>query len=516
MKHIGRRVAIYFVFLCLFALCTPTTVWGQEAETQAINICSRNVITASNGFDQTHRLYDGNETYGISAYLYEGETAWIQLDYSEGMGSLYLILHTRNPYTITDNATGVSVTAGENGYYHQFVDLVTRFGYAPTSLTLDFGTNPITINELYAFTEGEVPSFVQRWNPPVEGKTDLLLFSAHGDDEQLFFTGVLPYYAKELGYQVQVVYMTSHQNTEPYRVHEMLNGLWSVGVETYPVFAEFYDFSEYVFNGKYELDYVYGWYSRIGQPREMILEFAVEQIRRFKPQVIVTHDFAGEYGHPQHIICADVVAQALEDSNKQSLFPQSAEAYGIWDTPKAYFHLYEENQIVMDWDQPLESFDGMTAFQVSQKLGFPCHASQVAYFSWYHLNRASAAACPYYSPCYYGLYRSTVGPDVAKNDFFENLISYAQQEKLAEEARIEEERLAAERAEQERLAAEESARKEEAERAEALRREEEAARLAEQARQQKQKTVLITAGAILFAVAAGSILLIWVIKKRRG
>ena len=58
-----------------------------------------------------------------------------------------------------------------------------------------------------------------------------------------------------------------------------------------------------------------------------------------------------------------------------------------------------------------------------------------------------------YSPCKFGLYRSLVGADVQKNDFLENITTYAQQEQQEQE-RLEQERLEQERLEQERLAQE--------------------------------------------------------------
>jgi hypothetical protein len=62
-------------------------------------------------------------------------------------------------------------------------------------------------------------------------------------------------------------------------------------------------------------------------------------------------------------------------------FPDSAQTYGLWDTPKAYFHLLKDNQIIMDWDRPLESFGGKTAFEVSIYQGFASHKTQVPDFS---------------------------------------------------------------------------------------------------------------------------------------
>jgi hypothetical protein len=38
---------------------------------------------------------------------------------------------------------------------------------------------------------------------------------------------------------VQVVYLTDHNNNGEYRVHEMLDGLWSFGMDIYPVLVIF-------------------------------------------------------------------------------------------------------------------------------------------------------------------------------------------------------------------------------------------------------------------------------------
>ena len=149
----------------------------------------------------------------------------------------------------------------------------------------------------------------------------------------------------------------------------------------------------------------------------------------------------------------------------------------------------------MDWDQPLESFDGMTAFLVSKDLGFAAHVSQQENFGWFIKGKETAAEINYCSPCRYGLYRSTVGLDVEKTDLFENLTTYAQK-KAEEEAarlaaeeearRLEEARLAAEaEAEAQRLEAE-RLKQEEAERAAAeaeflrLQQQQEAARQEQQ------------------------------------
>lgn len=463
-----RFRSIFSILLTLCLFCTflpPFTVHAEEEETQetaakqARNISSVDIVSDSEGFGNTvflfnERVLEGNLTSGNASITFE---------YEAGIGSLYLIFNRAyGEYTVTDNATGTTCTVGQYGYIHEFIDLVSLFGHAPTSVTVAFENGAVHLFEIQVYTEGEVPDSVQKWAPPADGRADLVLFSTHGDDDQLFFAGVLPYYAKERGYTVQVVYFTDHPD-EPERMHEMLNGLWAVGVTCYPVFGEHPDFFSR------DMDATYKSMENLGHPREQLLEFVVENIRRFRPLVAVGHDINGEYGHGMHKVYTDLLMEALTISNDAAQYPESAETYGVWDVPKTYLHLYEENQIVMDWDQPLDSFGGMTAFEVTKELGYPCHKSQYQDFAWYLSYYDTAAECPKYNPCYYGLYRSTVGADVEKNDFFENVTSHAELDRIAEEEQLEAERLAAE-AEAQRQAEE------------AARQAEEAAKIAEEQR----------------------------------
>jgi hypothetical protein len=216
------------------------------------------------------------------------------------------------------------------------------------------------------------------------------------------------------------------------------------------VFGRFADFRIDDLQGSY--DYYEKTYDTT---QDDLLSFVVAQIRRFKPLVAVGHDPEGEYGHGMHMVYADLLMKAMELTGDETKFPESADRYGTWQIQKVYLHLYEENQIVMDYDQPLAQFGGMTAFEVTQKLGYPCHESQQ--WTWFTgwINGKTdpitkASQIKKYNPCKFGLYYSQVGEDIAKNDFLENITTYAEQERLEQE-RLEQERLEQERLEQERL-----------------------------------------------------------------
>lgn len=405
-------------FLCSLILL-PLVPAAQAEETSAKDISGIERIESQNGIKDIDALFDGNTIRAVAIQ----DSASLTLHAEEGIGSAYLIFDTEyGPYTVTDPEKNITRTFGEQSFLHEFLNLEDAFGYPPQTITFTFFSGPGRLNELTIFTPGEVPDHVQKWNVPKEGEIDLMLFSAHGDDEHLFFAGLLPCYATQSQYEVLVVYLTNHRNMGNRRCHEMLNGLWAVGVTNYPVFGPFGDYFSRNQNAAYAL------HESRGQTDEALLGYLVEQLRRYRPQVAVTHDVNGEYGHGQHQLCADLLRRGVEAAEDPQAYPELAAQYGTWQVPKTYLHLWRDNPITMDWDQPLERFDGMTAFQVSTILGFGCHKSQRGGITNLITDYQNAADIPMYSPCEFGLYRSTVGPDTDQQDFFEHLTSYHEQQ----------------------------------------------------------------------------------------
>lgn len=386
------------------------------------------------------------------------ETATIRSETE--IDSLYFLFNTK-ALDMTLSAGGEEKSV-EGKFLHRFVKISELFSGPVYEVTVRFPERAV-LNEVCAFGKGDLPDWVQVWEDPCE-KADLMLFTTHADDEQLFFAGVLPTYAGERGLAVQVAYFTDHVY-ETDRRHELLNGLWTVGVTHYPVIGSVPD----AYAQSDSADAAYNWALQnaktAGFTEESLIASQTELLRRFKPLVVVGHDLNGEYHHGQHILNVRTLLKAAEGSGQSDFCAESAEKYGTWDVKKVYLHLYSENAIVMDWDQPLSAFGGKTAFQMTQA-GFACHNSQQGtwFGKWIYgangqLSRAadvsyvppvySSYTSVAFSPCRYGLYRTTVGEDVKKNDFMENIETY--EEEAARLRREEEERLAREREEEERL-----------------------------------------------------------------
>lgn len=288
-----------------------------------------------------------------------------------------------------------TVIAGENSYMYEVIKL-------------DDGQNNIQINfekdteicDIKLYTEGNLPSDVQQWKPPLED-ADMLIFPTHADDEHIFFGGIIPYYGGELNKKIQIAYMTNHYG-EWYRQHELLGGLWEVGIRNYPIIPD--DFIDYPSDSLEHAKTLYN--------VDDMLAYQVEQIRRFKPEVIIGHDLNGEYGHGVHMLNAHLLTEAIIFSSDATKYNESAEKYGTFDVPKTYLHHYEENKVEIQIDIPLKNFNNRTAFEVSGD-GFAYHKSQGPAREEYLKGSFDCQN--------FGLYRTTVGKDMVGINLFENI-----------------------------------------------------------------------------------------------
>ena len=425
----------------LFVMAVLVGVFAFSGNVHAAEADYQSTQFEVEGFGTPERITDGNRaTYSKTT---EGGTVKITAD--GGIAALY-IEFDRLPgeWELENTATGEVADCGQNAFLHEYVNVAELFGALVTELVLRFPAETV-VADIYGFSEGDLPSWVQTWQPPL-AEADLLLISSHSDDEQLFFLGVLPYYAGELGLKVQVAYVVQHfeaNNVQNHvRPHEQLDGLWTVGVRNYPVMSDFPDLYAESKDRDTAFAQATAVYENAGYTYDDFVAYITTCFRRFKPLVVVSHDLDGEYGHGTHVVCAKAITEAVSYAADVNMFPESASAYGTWEVEKIYLHLYEENQIVMDYDVPLESFGGKTAFEVS-KDGFACHESQhwTWFYKWIHGTEGNpitkASQIKSYSPCKYGLYHTTVGLDLEGGNFFENVITYGERAEILRMERLE-------------------------------------------------------------------------------
>ena len=268
--------------------------------------------------------------------------------------------------------------------------------YGTTAVRLNNNSRSrMFINELYVFGIGVQPSYAAKWH--TGEKCDLMLVSCHPDDEVLWFGGLLPTYARERGYEVQVVVVVP---STPQRRLELLDSLWHCGVTRYPRLLGIGDSHHGSLHEQYK-----AW------SKDSVCFSIVKSIRMYQPAVIVSHDLYGEYGHGAHMATADCTRLAFNYAASPKKYAKTAKEYGTWQAQKLYLHLYAENQIEMDWHQPLESFGGKDGYTVAAE-AFQYHRSQLKAWTIEDGGKLSNAR--------FGLVYTTVGEDVAKNDLMEN------------------------------------------------------------------------------------------------
>ena len=333
------------------------------------------------------------------------KTPWIAITAPEGkpIAGLYVCFgnmpESWEIQTSDDGKDWFTAVPGDTRFLHAYVALPQPAQHVRLAVTSEKKT-ALRINDLFVLSEGDLPDWVQVWQP-TEEKADILFLSTHPDDELIFFGGAIPTYAVEQQRKVVVAYFTRSNTT---RSSELLNGLWHMGVRTYPVIGTFKD--------SYAKNLKAAYKSAGGKGK--VNEWIVGLYRQYKPEVVVTQDTNGEYGHKQHMMIADAAQNCIALAANEDEFTASTIAYGTWQVKKLYLHLYPENQIAFDWTVPLKSMNGATGIELAEE-AYTLHKTQAS--SGMSVTETGTK----YDNRVFGLAFTTVGEDVRKDDFLENI-----------------------------------------------------------------------------------------------
>ena len=376
-------------------LIAPAISLAENADT-AEDVTAQVSVSAPEDSRAVKLTRDGNvETYAKLAPKEGYSCAWTD---AEAIAGVYLKWYEPpvSAILVQIDAEGEELSREtlDHPLYNAFYPLLSE----ARGIRLYHEDETLLLSELTLYTSGELPEGVLNWQPPLQ-KADLLVVSAHCDDELLYFGGTIPTYAGERGLAVQVAYMA---NGERIRVDEALAGLWHLGVRNAPVFLPFRDaYTTTLEDGL----------KRWGE--ENTVSALVELIRRFQPEVIVSHDVNGEYGHGAHRATAHCLLEAVPLAADAAQYPDSITKYGAWQTQKLYLHLYAEQTRTMDWRVPLTAFGGKTAIDLANE-AYDMHVSQQEYHQTVYDEGDFNSAV-------FGLAYSAVGADEAKDDFFEHV-----------------------------------------------------------------------------------------------
>ena len=256
---------------------------------------------------------------------------------------------------------------------------------------------------LYAYGEGTVRDY-HPFNPTVE-KADYLTFAMHPDDEVLFLGAIYPIYEAGRGLSGLSVIMSTKlpEKIQRERRQEDMNGAWALGMKTQPVFGGFPDIPQ---------DY----YSKFKHTFTVddVMRYVVTMIRLYRPEVVITQDVNGEYGHWQHKVLSEGVQAAVTAAADPGYQPKGYPTYEAWEVKKLYVHLYDQNKLTLDVNTPIEALNGQTAFEAATA-AYQYHATQIK-------KNNHTVSTTQYSIAEFGLAYTVVGEDTAGvNDMFEHI-----------------------------------------------------------------------------------------------
>lgn len=254
-------------------------------------------------------------------------------------------------------------------------------------------------------------------------KATVMMFSAHPDDEGIFFGGALPYYSQVLKVPTLLVGVTSGDwvLAAPVREQELRNAAWVYGMRYQPIFLRFPDQPFGILDDNFR---VWGGVGDALLGRELTAREFAKSIRRYRPEVVLTHDFDGEYGHKNHMATAFATVDAVAIAADSSV---ELEGMSPWQVKKLYVNEWDQGRIFHDYweDISIDSTgDGQpdTSPRLVADLGLAEHKTQnngnFRVSTVYRSNsNPGFSSWDNYPSEHWGLYSSTVGADSVAPDF---------------------------------------------------------------------------------------------------
>jgi LmbE family N-acetylglucosaminyl deacetylase len=167
----------------------------------------------------------------------------------------------------------------------------------------------------------------------------MLAVLAHPDDETFGLGGTLALYAKR-GVKVHLIcatrgevgtvapqFMEGYSSIADLRVDELLCAAERLGLEK----VHFLDYRDSGMVGTADNEHPK---SLTQAPEDEVVAALVAFIRRLHPEVVLTFDPVGGYGHPDHIAIHDATVKAYEAASDPQQFPEEGSAF---EPQKLYF-----------------------------------------------------------------------------------------------------------------------------------------------------------------------------------
>ena len=390
-------VAVIFVIIVLFM---PQIAAGEE--NYAKNLSKR--CKYSGDFSVHAERLKGSD-FDTAQRVNKGKTISVEWDDSVPVASVFLsFYYAPVAYTVFQYDRSGRMLSEEPGVllYNALVETLSD----TRKVSIRADEDNCAFCSLYAYGTGEVADY-HPFVPTVD-KTDYMTFAMHPDDDVLFLGAVYPIYEAERRMTGVSIIMSTKlpEGFQRMRRQEDLNSSWALGLRTQPIFGGFPDIPTYLYD-KFHHTFT----------TNDVTRYAVTQIRKYKPEIVVTQDLNGEYGHWQHKVLAKGVLDAIPLAADPTYQPKGYPESEPWQVKKLYIHLYTENKLTLDVNSPITALGGKTAYEAALD-AFQYHVSQVKKDN-HHVSTTE------YSIAEFGLAYTAVGDDTpGVNDMFEHIDPY--------------------------------------------------------------------------------------------
>ncbi len=212
------------------------------------------------------------------------------------------------------------------------------------------GQKVFTISELSVY-DTETPPKERTIMTEQKTQPEVMLVFAHTADEAYHFGSLLPYCRSE---DVAVVFLMSYSREAQQQAIEVQ---YSLGSRNQPIFAGFQYYRSYM-----ESDKMYAMIDK-----DEISAYMLQLIRKYQPNVLVTHDIAGEEDDCLHVLTATHVQLAAEQATEMKYGYESAVEYGVWQVQAVYQHRSDGTSALYDTQASLSEYGGLSAAELAQE-----------------------------------------------------------------------------------------------------------------------------------------------------